>query len=63
VDDLLDRFLIIGTPEACVRQLHRLREQVGITHFNASFWFGDLAHARVLRSMELFAREVMPAVG
>src|SRR2546425_7348843 len=38
----------------------RLRELVGITHFNCSFWFGDLAQARVLRSMERFAREVMP---
>jgi hypothetical protein len=26
-----------------------------------SFRFGDLEHPRVLRSMELFAREVMPA--
>jgi hypothetical protein len=34
---------------------------VGISHFNGSFWFGDLEHPRVLRSMELFAREVMPA--
>jgi hypothetical protein len=24
-------------------------------------WFGDLEHPRVLKSMELFAREVMPA--
>jgi luciferase family oxidoreductase group 1 len=61
VDDLLDRFLVIGTPETCVRQIERLRREVGITHFNCSFWFGDLAQARVLRSMELFAREVMPA--
>jgi hypothetical protein len=36
---------------------------VGITHFNASFWFGDLEQARILRSMERFARDVMPAVG
>ena len=61
IDDLLDRFLIIGTPETCIRQLKRVQELVGITHFNCSFWFGDLEHARVLRSMELFAREVMPA--
>jgi alkanesulfonate monooxygenase SsuD/methylene tetrahydromethanopterin reductase-like flavin-dependent oxidoreductase (luciferase family) len=61
VDDLLDRFLIIGTPDTCIRQLKRVQELVGITHFNCSFWFGDLAQARVLRSMELFAREVMPA--
>jgi alkanesulfonate monooxygenase SsuD/methylene tetrahydromethanopterin reductase-like flavin-dependent oxidoreductase (luciferase family) len=61
VDDLLDRFLVIGTPETCIRQIERLRRDVGITHFNCSFWFGDLEQARVLRSMELFAREVMPA--
>jgi alkanesulfonate monooxygenase SsuD/methylene tetrahydromethanopterin reductase-like flavin-dependent oxidoreductase (luciferase family) len=60
-DDLLDRFLVIGTPDTCIRQIRRVREQVGITHFNGSFWFGDLEHPRVLRSMELFAREVMPA--
>jgi alkanesulfonate monooxygenase SsuD/methylene tetrahydromethanopterin reductase-like flavin-dependent oxidoreductase (luciferase family) len=63
VDDLLDRFLVIGTPDTCVRQIRRIRELVGITHFNCSFWFGDLEHARVLRSMELFAGEVMPAFG
>ncbi len=61
VHDLLDRFLVIGTPDTCIRQIQRLRELVGITHFNCSFWFGDVEHARVLRSMELFAREVMPA--
>jgi alkanesulfonate monooxygenase SsuD/methylene tetrahydromethanopterin reductase-like flavin-dependent oxidoreductase (luciferase family) len=61
VDDLLDRFLVIGTPDTVIRQIGRVRDAVGITHFNCSFWFGDLAQARVLRSMELFAREVMPA--
>jgi alkanesulfonate monooxygenase SsuD/methylene tetrahydromethanopterin reductase-like flavin-dependent oxidoreductase (luciferase family) len=61
VDDLLDRFLVIGTPDTCIRQIERIRALVGITHFNCSFWFGDLEHPRVLRSMELFAREVMPA--
>jgi hypothetical protein len=38
-----------------------MRELVGMTHFNCSFWFGDMDQARVLRSMELFSREVMPA--
>ena len=62
IDELLDRFLVIGTPDTCIRQIKRVQELVGITHFNCSFWFGDLEQARVLRSMELFAREVMPAV-
>src|SRR6266508_3456889 len=60
-DDLLDRFLVIGTPDTCIRQIKRIEELVGITHFNCSFWFGDLEHARVMRSLERFAREVMPA--
>jgi luciferase family oxidoreductase group 1 len=60
-EDLLDRFLVIGTPETVIRQINRLRELVGINHFNCSFWFGDLDQQRVLKSMELFAREVMPA--
>jgi luciferase family oxidoreductase group 1 len=60
-DDLLDRFLVIGTPDTVVRQIGRLKELVGIDHFNCSFWFGDLDQARVLKSMDLFAREVMPA--
>jgi alkanesulfonate monooxygenase SsuD/methylene tetrahydromethanopterin reductase-like flavin-dependent oxidoreductase (luciferase family) len=61
IDDLLDRFLVIGTPDTCIRQIQRIQADVGITHFNCSFWFGDLEHARVLRSMERFARDVMPA--
>jgi luciferase family oxidoreductase group 1 len=60
-DDLLDRYLVIGTPDTVIRQIGRVQEHVGISHFNCSFWFGDLEHARIMRSMELFSREVMPA--
>jgi alkanesulfonate monooxygenase SsuD/methylene tetrahydromethanopterin reductase-like flavin-dependent oxidoreductase (luciferase family) len=61
LDDLLERHLVIGTPDTVIRQIRRIDEAVGITHFNCSFWFGDIEQKRVLRSMELFAREVMPA--
>jgi alkanesulfonate monooxygenase SsuD/methylene tetrahydromethanopterin reductase-like flavin-dependent oxidoreductase (luciferase family) len=40
-DDLLGRFLVIGT-ETCIRQIARIRELAGISYFNCSFWFGDL---------------------
>jgi luciferase family oxidoreductase group 1 len=62
MEDLLERYLVIGTPDTCVRQIKRLQEVVGITHFNCSFWFGDMEQKRVLRSMERFAKEVMPAL-
>jgi hypothetical protein len=32
-----------------------------VEYFNCSFWFGDLTQAQVLRSMRLFAQEVLPA--
>ena len=60
-DDLLDRFLVIGTPDTVIRQIQRVQEMVGITHFNCSFCFGDIGHPRIMKSMALFAREVLPA--
>jgi alkanesulfonate monooxygenase SsuD/methylene tetrahydromethanopterin reductase-like flavin-dependent oxidoreductase (luciferase family) len=61
-DELLENMFVIGTPDTCIRQIRRLQEQVGISHFNCNFWFGDLEHKRVLRSMERFSKEVMPAI-
>ena len=60
-DDLLDRFLVIGTPDTVIRQISRVRDMVGITDFNCSFWFGDIEHPRIMKSMTLFAKEVLPA--
>ncbi len=59
--DLLERYFIMGTPQECITRLGELRDAMGMDHFNANFWFGDLEEQQVLRSMELFAREVMPA--
>ena len=61
IDELIDRYLVIGTPDTVIRQIKRVKELVGITHFNCSFWFGDLEHPRIMKSMELFAKEVLPA--
>jgi len=58
---MLDRFLVIGTPDTVIRQITRVKEMVGITHFNCSFWFGDMEHPRIMKSMQLFAKEVLPA--
>jgi alkanesulfonate monooxygenase SsuD/methylene tetrahydromethanopterin reductase-like flavin-dependent oxidoreductase (luciferase family) len=61
VDEFLDTFSVIGTPDTCVRQIRRLQDVMHIDHFNCSFWFGDLPQNQVLRSMRAFADEVMPA--
>jgi len=60
-DELLERFVVVGKPDRVIRQIQHIQDAVGINHFNCSFWFGDLDQKRVLKSMELFAREVMPA--
>src|SRR5579859_796978 len=57
-DELLDRFIVVGDPDTVIRQIQRIQELVGISHFNCSFWFGDMDQRRVLKSMQLFAREV-----
>jgi len=60
-DELLERYIVVGNPDTVIAQIRRIQELVGINHFNCSFWFGDMDQQRVLKSMDLFAKEVMPA--
>lgn len=62
LEELIENYLVIGTPETCIRQIKRINDAVGISYFNCNFCFGDLDQKRVLRSMELFAKEVAPAL-
>lgn len=50
---------IIGTPETCIAQIKAL-EAEGFDNFICNFDFGGMPHPKVMRSMELFSREVMP---
>lgn len=61
VDDLLNRFMVIGTPDTCIQRIKALQDAMGIDHFNCSFWFGDMEQSKILQSMRLFSEEVMPA--
>jgi len=60
-EEILENYVIMGTPEHCIRRLRRLQNGLGCNYFSASFWFGALDHASAMSSMELFAAEVMPA--
>jgi alkanesulfonate monooxygenase SsuD/methylene tetrahydromethanopterin reductase-like flavin-dependent oxidoreductase (luciferase family) len=60
---LVEKDLIaFGGPDDLIR-IARRYESLGLTHFLAIMNFGGLPHARVLRSMELMARHVLPAFG
>ena len=52
---------IIGNPEQCIAQIRQF-QQAGIEYFGCNFDFGGMPQDQVLRSMELFAKEVMPAL-
>lgn len=58
-DYLCEHRAIIGTPDQCVAKIKELQRQ-GIEYFGCNFSFGGLEHEKLLRSMELFSREVMP---
>jgi alkanesulfonate monooxygenase SsuD/methylene tetrahydromethanopterin reductase-like flavin-dependent oxidoreductase (luciferase family) len=49
-----------GSPEDVIR-VARVYEQAGLTDFLAIMNFGGLPHDRVLRSMQLMAKHVLPA--
>ncbi|MDE2937542.1 MAG: LLM class flavin-dependent oxidoreductase [Chloroflexota bacterium] len=51
---------LFGTPESVAEKVHSLIEATGMTYLNCTFSIGQIPHKKVLRSMELFATEVMP---
>ena len=53
-------FCIFGSPDTVSTRIKQLREGLGITNLLCTLNFITLDHALCLRSMELFAREVMP---
>lgn len=53
---------IAGSPETVAAFLESQMGQAGAGYFVGQFAFGDLSPAETLRSVELFASEVMPAL-
>ena len=52
---------VAGSPETVRRYVKNSVEQTGITYFVADMAFGSLPYEAAARSVELFAKEVMPA--
>ena len=50
---------LVGTPEVVIERLKET-QAAGINHVFGTFGFPGLPHEKVLRSIELFAKEVMP---
>jgi alkanesulfonate monooxygenase SsuD/methylene tetrahydromethanopterin reductase-like flavin-dependent oxidoreductase (luciferase family) len=58
-EGLVAETLAFGSPDTVARHMARMRE-IGVGHVMCWMNFGGLAQDKVRRSMELFAREVMP---
>ena len=59
-ESLLESTAYFGTPDRIVKKIEKLRDEHGIQYFGANMSYGSMEHSRVMRSMELFAKEVMP---
>jgi alkanesulfonate monooxygenase SsuD/methylene tetrahydromethanopterin reductase-like flavin-dependent oxidoreductase (luciferase family) len=56
---LAENRAFIGDPDQCAAKIQALQD-AGVSYFGCNFAFGGLEQKKQLRSMELFAREVMP---
>jgi natural product biosynthesis luciferase-like monooxygenase protein len=54
---------LIGSPAAVLDRLRQLRQLFGPIQPEMQVMFGDMEFAKARRSVELFGREVLPAVG
>ena len=61
-ESLKNRF-VIGDPDFAIRQIERYREELGATELICWMHVPGVRGTDALRSVELFAREVMPAFG
>ncbi len=54
--------LVTGTPRTVLEKVQAMLEQTTANYLLCIFSFGDLAPEHAMRSLELFAREVMPSL-
>jgi alkanesulfonate monooxygenase SsuD/methylene tetrahydromethanopterin reductase-like flavin-dependent oxidoreductase (luciferase family) len=53
---------IAGSPATVTRMIKSQMAEAGTNYFVGQFAFGDLTQSEVMRTIDLFAREVMPAL-
>jgi alkanesulfonate monooxygenase SsuD/methylene tetrahydromethanopterin reductase-like flavin-dependent oxidoreductase (luciferase family) len=60
-DDLVKSgYMIAGDPDSVARQIQDQMKQIGADHFMGMFHIGNLAHDKVISSLNLFKKEIMP---
>jgi probable LLM family oxidoreductase len=54
--------LYVGTPETVARKIASTVRALGLSHFDMKYSSGTLSHDKLMRSIELYGREVIPRV-
>lgn len=62
IERLSEDRIILGDPASCARQIARFREALGLTHLVCRMSVAGIPPDAARASMELFTREVIPAV-
>jgi alkanesulfonate monooxygenase SsuD/methylene tetrahydromethanopterin reductase-like flavin-dependent oxidoreductase (luciferase family) len=53
-------YVIAGSPDTVARQILDQMKQIGANHFMGMFHIGNLPHEKVVSSLDLFKKEIMP---
>ncbi len=62
LEDVWERGTAFGSPERVTEILKTYMRKLGVNNIIVQMRIGGLEHDKVLRSMELYANEVMPAL-
>ncbi|MDE0032414.1 MAG: LLM class flavin-dependent oxidoreductase [Deltaproteobacteria bacterium] len=63
IERLAENRIILGDPDTCVREISRFRQEIGLDHLVCRFSVPGISRDASMASLDLFAREVMPALG
>ncbi len=62
VEDVWERGTVFGSPDRVIEIMKMYMDELGARNFIIQMRVGGLDHDKVMRSMDLFTREVMPAL-
>jgi alkanesulfonate monooxygenase SsuD/methylene tetrahydromethanopterin reductase-like flavin-dependent oxidoreductase (luciferase family) len=62
-EELQDAYhLVVGSPDTVIKKLRHIKERLGIGALLLEAQAGQMSHQTSMRSIELFGREVLPAL-
>jgi len=60
--DVMDQgdALMFGSPERCIQRIKNIKQGLGLTDMLFEVNFGGMTHEKVMKSLERFAKYVLP---